>query len=407
MKIDFDPIRLESAYKTLLDACNPEKKNKPTLHFVPVEPKALQDLPSTPLHHLGCILLAGGQATRMNMPEDMPKALLTVTPIQKKCLLELFLEKIASYQYIFKTQIEVALFVSESTYGPIRSFIDTKGTFGISKEQITYIKQPSLPFFDSHGNILLDENQLPLCGPDGNGSLFFTMGQHNLFKIWKEKGVEYVTVGPIDNPLLDPFYPLLLSHVLQYNIVFTAIKKKYEAEKVGVFAKSTNSSKLKVVEYSELSESKIEAPYTISDFQWANISQFAFQLKWAEDISIKPLPWHVAHKNSHGRTYYKMEQFFFDALQYATTSVIVPIDRDRYFAPIKQQKGDASQEAAIVAMLEKDKKIFESLFSSKKSIGKARYPLELHPFWDYYICSSHQEEYENFLLSSGYMKAPF
>ncbi|MGR3951763.1 MAG: UTP--glucose-1-phosphate uridylyltransferase [Chlamydia sp.] len=354
--------------------------------------------------NLGFVILAGGQSTRMNIPSGFPKALLSITQIKRKSLIQLFFEKASSYEKLYQTKVHIAIFVSESTQEMLCSFLNEYHYFGIDKSRISLIQQPSIPLLDDDGGTICDDSGVIMRGPDGNGSLLYTMKKSGLLDSWSEIGIQYVTVGQIDNPLLNPFHIPLLQAVQRHNIVYTGVKKRDSHEKVGIFVNNNRTNKLEVQEYSERETllSLIESPYTLDDFEYANISQCAFQMKWADTIYGLPLPWHRAKKESKGKKYYKMEQFLFDTLQYADSSALLHIERSLFFSPIKQQRGADSLHEAQENLQKKDLLIFQSLTQKKK----IELPLELHPFWEYYNEKREGDQYELALKngpSSGYI----
>ncbi len=408
-----DPKRFQESRSSLLSIPldNGLIRKSGDLQYIPCHLDVVQDAPQVSLKRLGFIILAGGQATRMKLPSHTPKALVPVTSILHKSLLQLFFEKALSYQYLSGTIIDIALFVSDSTHCAIESFLKKNGYFGFNQDHVSLMEQPSLPFLNEKGDVMCDEKGHLMMGPDGNGSLLYTMKKSKTLDAWKAKGVEYATVAQIDNPLLDPFYPPLLSSVLSHDLVFTAVKKNSETERVGLFVQEIKSPHIEVREYSELESfsSAIKPPYTLADFQWANISQCAFQISWADRVWMKPLPWHAAKKNSDGRSYFKMEQFFFDVLRYTETSTFLPINREMYFSPIKQEKGLDSLEEAKARLENKDREIFYSRLSTKTRENSRKQSLELHPFWGYYTPFSEEERKKaitTYWLSSGYMEPP-
>src|SRR6185436_2512082 len=54
---------------------------------------------------IACLILAGGQGTRLET--SLPKALVEVTPVRKKTLLQLFCEKTLAASKTYKTALEL------------------------------------------------------------------------------------------------------------------------------------------------------------------------------------------------------------------------------------------------------------------------------------------------------------
>ena len=412
----------EARASFLGDKRNPQKHS--TTAFKPCQAKEAASSSTKKRLNIGIVILAGGQATRMGLPEGMPKALLPTTPVINKTLLQINIEKALAFKQLNDADVSIAFFVSESTYSPIKKALEENNYYGFNPEHILFGVQPSLPFLSKSGELILTPEGKIMGGPDGNGSILYTLEKASILTQWQSMGVEIVTVINIDNPLIDPFYPPLINAVLngeESTLAFSAIEKSSDNEKVGLFARRVDTEGLCVIEYSEIQQMReMISPYTLCDFNLANISHCAFKLSWAHSNARRSLPWHAAEKQSNGFQYYKMEQFIFDLLDFALFGEIVFIEREFYFAPIKNKTGEDSLETAKKKIEIRDKeRLFQLLSlaeeqeekSEEKSVKLRSYinsigTIELDPFWLYYLPthSIHQYEILSCLSSNGYLE---
>ncbi len=370
---------------------------------------------------IGLVILAGGQATRMGLDSNFPKALLPVSPVNKKTLLQLNFEKAKAFYENSGAMPAIALFVSQATYAPIKKALEDKNYFGFDAKRVFFALQPSLPFLTEKGELLVSADGHIMSGPDGNGSLLYTLSKGRVLDAWQKMGIDIITTVIIDNPLIDPFYPPLIraaSNETEDTVAFAGIKKRSDCEKVGLFVREKSTKRLLVIEYSELEHQReCLKPFTISDVTLANISQCAFPLRWALKHTHEKLPWHAAKKTSQGASYYKMEQFLFDLLEYAPSQKVVSIDRDLYFAPIKNKEGEDSLQTAEKKFISRDrfwlKKLMRSSGTSEEEIESLPFfmnedlPFELDPFWLYFkpLEPITREQILSCLQENGYLSS--
>ena len=145
------------------------------------------------------IILAAGQGTRLGF--DKAKGLFKVC---NKTLFEHLLDKIKSKQEKLNIKLYLSIMTSEINHDEIISFFEKNKNFGFEKDQIDFFKQPSAPFLDEKGSWITDNDKI-LKAPDGNGSIFKSFCESNIFFKYKTKKIKYISAVPIDNPLLDPF----------------------------------------------------------------------------------------------------------------------------------------------------------------------------------------------------------
>ncbi len=357
-----------------------------TQSFQVPEPARDFDLPTEAEHLKGqqligegkvaCLILAGGQATRLGIG---PKALVAVTPVRKKTLLQLFCEKTAAASKAYNVPLQMAIMTSCYNHDAIQAYLEENNHFGLVSSQVHLFMQDNAPFLNEEGNWILEQG-LPAQGPDGNGHSLKKLIQAGIGKKWKEQGIESVIVLPIDNPLADPFDAALCGHhaLQKHEATLKAIMRQDPAEKVGVIVRQ--NGRLAVQEYSELPEN-FEAPL-------AHIGLFCFSLTFIERIADIELPWHLARKKYADQMIWKFEHFLFDVLPLTTHTGILVYPREDVYAPLKNLEGLHSLETVQKAISDFNRRLITRLTKIEPShdfeLDPAFYYLtnELRTLWE-------------------------
>ena len=243
----------------------------------------------------------------------------------------------------------------------IVNFMEEHNYFGYPKEYIGFFKQGELPLITEDGQLVIDENYKIRKAADGNGSVFKSMRDRGVLEDMKEKGIEWVYIGQIDNVLLKMVDTLLLGVAIKEGseIATRSVFKDFPRERMGTLC--LKNEMVKVIEYSEIPEDMIEAKNENGEmlFGESNITCNLFSLKAIEKISLKDLPYHKAHKKYSYMdenckmiepvepNAYKFEYFIFDSFEFFNQISIVRGKREEDFAPIKNKEGVQSPETAI------------------------------------------------------------
>ena len=169
----------------------------------------------------------------------------------------------------------------------------------------------------------------------------------------KEKGIEWVYIGSIDNVLLKMVDTLLMGVAIKEGsqIATRSIFKNTPRERIGSLC--IQDGKVKVIEYSELPEDMIEAKDENGEilFGESHVMCNLFSLKALEKISLQNLQYHKDHKkysyiDENGKMIepgepnaYKFEYFIFDSFEFFNQISIVRGKREEDFAPVKNKEG--------------------------------------------------------------------
>lgn len=303
---------------------------------------------------LGCLLVAGGQGTRLGF--DGPKGMMPVTAVKKKTLFQVFAERVLYSGSIAGRPLPVAIMTSPLNDDATRGHFIDNNYFGLESHQVTFFCQEMLPFIDDSGDYVLESPGRLARGPDGNGSSLYHFVHSGIADSWKRKGVDAINFVQVDNILADPFDPQLFGlHSRQGACVTVKCSKRLnEDEKVGLLVRTGRG--VEVVEYSELPEGLGSERNEDGELRYnlANLSQFCFSLNFLESFvqnHWQSMGYHLAHKKA-GKIYHqkcstspmvwKFERFIFDVLPYANNVQIVVYPRERCFAPLKNRSGPDS-----------------------------------------------------------------
>lgn len=293
---------------------------------------------------VGFVLLAGGQGTRLG--SDIPKGMVPIPP-SGKTLFEIFLRRMVGFHTLYKTWPSCGIMTSSETDTATRSFIEQNKYFGIPKEYVSFFCQSSLPLLDEQGNPFFENGTL-VQGPDGNGKVFASFCHQGIAQAWKNKGIQAVSFLNIDNPLMDPLLPALFSPLFDEGKKgsFATILRRSALEKTGVFL--LHNHRLHVVEYSEIPDTLRHATTAQGTLlhPWANISVCALPMDTIQQLALCDLPLHFAQKMRGSKSIYKPEYFIFDTFPFVPSFSLVPLDRTRWFSPIKGKTGQDSLEQA-------------------------------------------------------------
>lgn len=334
---------------------------------------------------LGVLLIAGGQGSRLGF--SGPKGLFPISKFMKKTLFQIFAEKTHKASVQAKVNLSLAIMTSSENDKAVRDYFAEQKYFGLSKEQVCFFTQTNLPFLDDKGNAFLESMFKIAQGPDGNGSIFEAFERAGICEKWKSKGISYINVVLIDNPITDPFDAELVGfhQRQQADVTIKAVFKTYPEEKVGVLANCEGH--LEIREYSELSDEERHAKDSDGNllYRCANISQYCLDIDFVSSISKKSFPLHLAYKKAkyldnageevlpESPNAWKFEKFIFDMLPFAKKSEVLVYPRSKCFAPLKNSTGENSPETVQKALQQCDREIFQKI--SGCEVGEEEFEL--------------------------------
>jgi UDP-N-acetylglucosamine/UDP-N-acetylgalactosamine diphosphorylase len=350
---------------------------------------------------VGCLILAGGQGTRLG--HEGPKGVVPVTPIRKKSLFQLFCERAKAASSWAGKKLPLCAMTSELNHKQTVDFFERHSFFGLDSAQLSFFQQQTLPFLDNDGHWLLENPGKIAEGPDGNGHALRLFLESGIWEKWKNVGIEYLNVIFVDNPLADPFDPEFVGFTDRMGVdaALKAVERLSPDERMGVLAK--REGRLKVIEYSEIpSHSSL---FTLSSTGMFCISMDFISRLYAENKAELPL--HLAKKRAKvllktakgysqkSADIWKCERFIFDFLDYARSSAVLLFPREKIYSPLKNAVGDKSIETVKQALLLHDKEVYRALTGLTPAVEE----FELDPAF-YYPSEAMKKRLQTLCLSN-------
>lgn len=286
--------------------------------------------------------------------------ILEVKP-QPKSLFEILCDNLKDAKEKYNVIIPWYIMTSRENNKQTVEFFERNNYFNYPKEAITFFIQGELPMVDTNGKILVTEEGLVKEAADGHGGIFEAMFKNNVVEDMKKRNIEWIFIGPIDNPLAKMVDEILIGISKEKNVLEAgkSLVKANPEEKVGVFCKK--NGKPSVIEYTEITKEMSNAVDENNNLVYgeSHINCNMFNIKGLEIIGNQKLPYHSAFKkatylDSDGNIIkpekpnaYKFESFIFDAFNKLDDMLILRVKREEEFAPVKNKEGVDSAKTAI------------------------------------------------------------
>ena len=302
---------------------------------------------------LAVVLVAGGQGTRLGF--DHPKGMYPIGPVSHATLFEILIQKILARSRRHRTRIPLYLMTSPATHDETVRFLDEHDRFGLPAEDLHIFCQGTMPAVDAAtGKLLLATRSSLALSPDGHGGTLAALVKSGALDDIRRRGIEQIFYTQIDNPLVSMCDPTLIGYHLlaQSELSTQVIAKQTSRDKTGNVV--LVDGKLRIIEYSDLNplpDSIVERRSADgSPIFWAgNTANHVFDVAFLARVAMAAdgLPFHIAHKavphlNENGEPVepsepnaIKFERFIFDLLPAARQGIVVEIDGEREFAPVK------------------------------------------------------------------------
>lgn len=314
---------------------------------------------------VGAILVAGGQGTRLG--SSAPKGLLPIGPLSGKSLFQGFAEQVLARCRRYQARIPYLIMTSDATHAETVAYWQSHDYFGLSAADVRFFCQGNMPAVDAESGqaLLAAPGQLALS-PDGHGGLLAALQRSGLLKEMRERGIKTLFYHQVDNPTTIVCDPVFLGwHLLEGADVSTKVVAKRSAEeRMGVAV--TVDGITQIIEYIDLPP---EVAAQVDDSGklriWAGSTAIhAFQCEFLSQAVADPrgLPFHVARKvvpywtpacgfvHPPTPNAFKFERFIFDVLPWAKHPLMVEVDRELEFNPVKNKSGHDSPDTARAAL---------------------------------------------------------
>lgn len=298
--------------------------------------------------------VAGGQGTRLGW--DAPKGTFPASPVTNKPLFQLFAEAIHKTGGKYGRPVPWYIMTSPINDAATRAFFADRDYFGLSRENVVFFPQGTVPSFSLDGKVLLESPRRIAVNPDGHGGSLRALHDGGALADMKRRGVEQVSYFQVDNPLVHCVDPLFIGlHAMEGSQMSSKmVVKSHAEEKVGVFV--LGDGKVQVIEYSDMPPGLTTATHPDGSlrFNAGSIAIHAISVAFIERLNSGRfgLPWHRAVKKvpyvevPSGRLVtpeqpnaVKLETFVFDALPLCEKSLVLETLREEEFAPIKNAEG--------------------------------------------------------------------
>ena len=306
------------------------------------------------------VTMAGGQGTRLGHTGPKGTFKLDVYGKGGKYLFEILAENLKEANRKYDTIIPWYIMTSKENNKDTVEFLEKNNYFGYDKNKVTIFMQSQLPLVDTEGKMLISKEMKVKEASDGNGGTYSSLRASGCLADMKNKGIEWVFIGGVDNVLLKMVDTTLLGMTIKEGnqIGSKSVVKVNSKERVGVFCKTNGHPK--VIEYAELPEKMAEEVDANGELRYgeSNIMSHLYTIDAIEKISKENLIYHTAFKkNSYvdetgkeiipeGPNCYKFESFIFDAFEFFDDMSVLRVKREDEFAPVKNKEGVDSPKTA-------------------------------------------------------------
>ena len=303
---------------------------------------------------LGVILVAGGQGTRLGF--DHPKGMFPIGPVSGKTLFQIHVEKIVAKARRHDVRIPLYLMTSPATHGETVAFLAEHDRFGLAEEDLHVFCQGTMPAVDAAtGRMLLESPGRISTSPDGHGGMLAALVRSGALGDIERRGIRHLFYFQVDNPLVDICGPEFVGYHLLSGAEFSSqvIAKRDPLQRVGNVVEV--DGRLMVIEYSDLPDDAAARRNPDGSLAiWAgSIAVHVMDAALLRRLSVAAdaLPFHVARKkvaciDSSGNRIeprepnaIKFERFIFDLMPSARNAIVVEVDPQRAFAPLKNASG--------------------------------------------------------------------
>jgi UDP-N-acetylglucosamine/UDP-N-acetylgalactosamine diphosphorylase len=303
---------------------------------------------------VGAVLVAGGQGTRLGF--DHPKGLFPIGPLSGACLFQILFEKLLAARRRYGVSIPLYIMTSPATHDETVEALEKHARFGLPGEDVIIFCQGTMPAVDAKtGQLLLEERDSLFLSPDGHGGMLRALARGGALADIEKRGIEQLFYMQIDNPLVVVCDPLFIGYHLEAKseVSTQVVAKQNPLDRVGNVV--SVDGQVQIIEYSDLPDEVAELRDSDGSLKlWAgNIAVHVFDVAFLKRMSAGggKLPFHFASKkvpfiDDSGRTVepeqpnaIKFEQFIFDLLPAAKRSLVVEVDEQTVFAPVKNGEG--------------------------------------------------------------------
>ena len=277
-----------------------------------------------------------------------------------KYLFEILAENLKEANKKYGVVIPWYIMTSKENHNETVAFLKKNNYFGYHRESVIIFTQSELPLIDTEGKLLINKENKIKEASDGNGGTYSSLRRSGCLADMKERGIQWIFIGGVDNVLLKMADVTLLGLAIKQGVQIASksVVKANPHERVGVFCKMNGHPK--VIEYTELPEKMAEEIDENGELKYgeSHIMCNLYTIEAIDKISKEPLIYHSAFKKNsyideNGKEVvptepnsYKFESFIFDAFEFFDDIAILRGKREDDFAPVKNKEGVDSPKTA-------------------------------------------------------------
>jgi UDP-N-acetylglucosamine/UDP-N-acetylgalactosamine diphosphorylase len=347
---------------------------------------------------VAALVVAGGQGSRLGF--EHPKGMYEIGPVSHKSLFQIHAEKVLALGRRYGKQPPFLVMTSPATDAETRDFFAAHNYFGITREEIFFFCQGTMPALDlATGKLLLEVPGRLFLSPDGHGGTLTALAKSGLLERLRQRRIRHLFYFQVDNPLVKVADPIFLSRHLSARSEASSkiVPKQGPKDRLGNLV--LVDGRCTMIEYSDL-------PDTLANERDANgrlrlwagspaihIFDVDFLARVTEGAGL--LPFHVARKkvpyvNEQGQTVQpqkenalKFERFIFDVLPLAARWLVMETSHREEFAPLKNAEGADSPRTVQAALtnLAADWLTRGGIQVQRRTDGEPAVPLEISPLF--------------------------
>ena len=310
--------------------------------------------------HFAVVTMAGGQGSRLGYKGPKGTYPLNLKP-KKKSLFQIMCEDLKRANSRYGITIPWYIMTSDENDAKTKSFFVANNYFDYPESAIKFFVQDKLPIISVDGKLLLQEPYLIREAANGNGNVFGSMYRAGILEDMAKKDIRWISFGGIDNVLLKNADAFFLGLAIDggFQIASKSIFKKGPLENTAVYC--LKNGKPGILDYDridlQLSESKDSNGLYM--YREANMLSHLMSFEAVTKVASCSLPYHRAYKKNSFVNFegvkvvpdrpntFKFEGFIFDAFSYFDDMLLLRVDPDEEFAPIKDFTGIYNPDAAI------------------------------------------------------------
>ena len=307
---------------------------------------------------VGAVLLGGGQGTRLGC--EHAKGMVDIGITRELFIFECLMNNLKRVTDQAGAYVPLFIMTSAENHDETQAFFAEKNYFGYSREHIRFFRQEQLPTVDPEGRLMLSAPGVISTAPNGNGGWYASMENTGMLSELRRSRIEWLNVFAVDNVLQAIADPCFIGAVIESGNVSGAkvVAKAAPDEKVGVLC--LEDGRPSIVEYYEMTEemrTRREPDGTLS-YRFGVILNYLFRVDELENTLAYNMPLHkvfkkIRYMDENGNTVrpeapnaYKFETLALDLVKLQKNCLAYEIEREKEFAPIKNQTGVDSVETA-------------------------------------------------------------